>query len=216
MSKIVKSKARMYRSPLRMAQAGQTRTAILLAARELFVEQGWSGTTITAVAAAASVSNETVYSVFGTKRAILQAVVEHAVRGPAADVPLAEQFEPQAIAAETDQRRQIAIFADHISEVLSRVAPIVAVVRSAAETDPEIAHLYDKLHQGRRRNLSIMGDALARSGPLRSGMDGDAATAVLWRLASPELFLLLHNTEGMSESQYAAWLRTSLEVLLLG
>ena len=215
MKKPVKPESRSYKSPLRTAQAETTRAAILDAARGLFVEKGWSGTTIAAVSAAATVSNETVYAVFGSKRAILQALVANAVRGAAPGTPLLDQREPRESSDETDQHRQIALFAGHITAVLGRVAPIMAVVRTAAETDPEMAALYAELHRGRRKNLETLTGALLRNGPLRSGLDGDAATATVWRLVSPELFLLMRDIEGMTGDRYAAWLERSRTALLL-
>lgn len=52
---------RPYRSTLRQDQARSTRRAIVTAARDLFVELGWSRTTIDAVAARAGVSRKTVF-----------------------------------------------------------------------------------------------------------------------------------------------------------
>jgi len=47
----VKGPRRAYNSPLRADQAQQTRRRILEAARELFVDRGYAGTTVAAVAA---------------------------------------------------------------------------------------------------------------------------------------------------------------------
>lgn len=207
--------SRAYRSPLRAARAEQTRRSILDAARALFIAKGWSGTTIAAIAEAATVSNETVYSVFGSKRAILQKLIADAVRGQSPDVPLLEQETPSAIAASTDQHRQIALFALDIAGVLSRVAPLMAVLRAAAETEPKLAGLYRQMHEGRRNNLGFFAETLARNGPLRDGMDTKEATAVIWRIASPDLFLLMRDVERMDGEGYAAWLEESLVALLL-
>jgi hypothetical protein len=61
------------------------------------------------------------------------------------------------------------------------------VVRVASQTDTEIAKLYARLHMGRRKNLEWFAGALLRNGPLRGGMDAEAAGTMIWRLASPEL-----------------------------
>ena len=58
---------RPYRSRLREDQARATRRAVVGAARDLFVELGWSRTTIDAVAARAGVSRKTVFSSVGGK-----------------------------------------------------------------------------------------------------------------------------------------------------
>ncbi|HWA18660.1 MAG TPA: hypothetical protein VG757_06655 [Devosia sp.] len=52
-------------------------------------------------------------------------------------------------------------------------------------------------------------------GPLKTGIGRKAATATIWRLASPELFLLMTGVEGMSTVQYARRLEATLAALLL-
>ena len=52
------------------------RTAILVAARDLFLADGYERTSVDAVSAKAGVSKRTVYDYFGDKRALLLAVVE--------------------------------------------------------------------------------------------------------------------------------------------
>ena len=56
----LKPSRRKYNSPLRADQARQTRSRILDAAYRLFVDRGYAGTTIAAVAETAKVSPETV------------------------------------------------------------------------------------------------------------------------------------------------------------
>ena len=206
---------RRYQSARRSAQAADTRGAVLDAARGLFVDTGWQKTTIAAIARAAGVSAETIYAVFGSKTALLEALVALAIRGAQPQTPLLEQAGPRAIAAEHDQRRQLDIFARDIAQVLSRVAPLVAVVRSAAESDPQLAALYRQLHAGRRRNLEAVAEALLANGPLRENLDREAATSAIWRLASPELFLLLRDMDGLTTEAYADWLGETLAAALL-
>ena len=91
----------------------------------------------------------------------------------------------------------------------------MAVVRTAAATDTELAILYSSLHDGRRRNLAFVAKALLEKGSLRHGMDAEAATALLWRLASPELFQLMTETEGVTVSAYTGWLAGALADALL-
>ena len=93
---------RRYRSPRRAAQAKETQQAILDVAGKLFVATGWSRTTIAAIAEAASVSKETIYAVFGNKRAILQRLISDAIRGSTPDLPLLEQPGPREIKADKD------------------------------------------------------------------------------------------------------------------
>jgi AcrR family transcriptional regulator len=206
---------RRYASERRLEQAAGTRAAVSAAARKLFIETGWRLTTIAAVAREAGVSSETIYAVFGNKQALLQAVIEASIRRDRPETPLLEQAGPQAIAEAIDQDEQIGLFARDITGVLTGVADLIAVVRTAAETDPAMAALYRQLHEGRRRNLSAVAAALLKRGPLRDGMGEAEVTATLWRLASPELFVLLTRTEGMDAERYATWLAATLRKMLL-
>jgi AcrR family transcriptional regulator len=70
---------RKYYSPLRADQAEQTRRRILEASFRLFVDRGYAGTTIAAVAEKAGVSPETIYLSLGGKRGPLEGVIETAM-----------------------------------------------------------------------------------------------------------------------------------------
>src|SRR5215469_12991119 len=69
-----KRASRHYSSPLRLRQSADTRRRITTAALELFTEHGF-GATITAIAERAGVAPQTIYATFGTKGAILQALL---------------------------------------------------------------------------------------------------------------------------------------------
>ncbi len=206
---------RKYRSSIRARQAAETRASILSAADGLFRRQGWESTTIAAIAGAASVSAETVYANFGNKRALISELVVTAVRRDATGVPVIEQESPRNVLEAPDQSAQIDLFAHDIADVLARVAPLMAVVRSAALAEPELESLYERLHEGRRENIARFVDALMKNGPLRSLLDRQSATATVWRLASPELYNLTTGVEGLDTRSYAEWLGDSLKYLLL-
>ena len=205
-------KGRPYRSERRREQAEQTRQRVLDSAAVLFTERGYEGTSIAAIAADAGVSQETIYARFRNKRTMLGELVERAVRGgdPA---PVPEQSVPQALAAVTDQREQLRMFAADIVGRLERAAPLVAIVGGAARSDPQLADLLSRLHAHRRRNLKVLVDALASNGPLRP--DDDDALETVWALTSPELHQLLTRERGWQRDRYRDWLSDSLEHLLL-
>ena len=64
--------ARRYVSEVRDEQARRTRRAVVTAARELFLAQGYAATTIDAIAEAAHVSRRTVFNAVGGKLALLK------------------------------------------------------------------------------------------------------------------------------------------------
>ena len=206
---------RSYKSDLRAAQAGATRQAILDAAAGIVISGGWQGATIAAIAREAGVSKETVYAVFGSKVALIGEMVTSRVAEGAPGPHFLDGERPALIRAETDPARQIALWAGYLSEILERVAPVLAVVRSAAESEPEMAELYRRLHAGRRANLGRVAEAICRLDGLRDGLGVEEVTELLWQLASPELYGLMTGLGGYSRARHAGWLAQMLTVALL-
>lgn len=211
----VKPRVRRYRSEHRARQAASTRSAILDAARRLFPERGYAGTTMAAIAAAAGVAAITVYSTFGGKRALLQQLIHIAITGDEDPAPIIERGEPRAVMALSDQRAQIGAFAEGIATIMERVAPLLAILAEASRTEPDMVGQYDDTLRARRRSMHEVAVAIARNGPLREGVSVDRAADTIWALTSAEMTLLFTQRLGWSRQQYAAWLAESLTELLL-
>lgn len=203
---------RPYRSDRRRAQAQETRSLVLDAADELFVEKGYAGTSIAAVAERAGVSPESVYGHFGTKRALLGELFRRAVRGPDS-APVPQQSVPQRLASLRDQGEQLRLFASDITPRIERGGPLMGVLACAARGDDELAGLLTTLHGDRLRNLRTLVDALATNGPLR--LPPDEALDTVWALTSPELHELLVRERRWPRRRYEEWLAASLQRLLL-
>jgi AcrR family transcriptional regulator len=203
---------RPYRSERRREQAEETRQRIREAAARLFEARGYDGASIAAIAEEAGVSAESVYAHFGNKRALLGELVQRAVRGDDA-APVPEQRGPRAIAAESDQREQLRMFAADIVLRLERAAPLMSVVSGASRSDPELAELFTRLHADRLSNLGRLVAALEANEPLL--LDTDAATETVWAVTSPELHQLLTRQRGWTRNRYCDWLSATLAALLL-
>ncbi|MFJ9589038.1 TetR/AcrR family transcriptional regulator [Streptomyces acidicola] len=70
---------RVYSSPLREKAAAQTRALILQQATELFADRGYGRVTVADIAAAAGVASKTVFASVGSKRDILDRIVDEGV-----------------------------------------------------------------------------------------------------------------------------------------
>jgi AcrR family transcriptional regulator len=206
---------RPYNSSRRKEGALQTRRQIVEAARDLFITRGYAGATLEAIAVQAGVAVETVYAAFGSKRAILSALIDMSVVGDEQPVPLLEREGPQAVAHETDQRRQVAMFAAGIAEIMQRMAPLFELMRAAAKTEPDIAELENSILDSRLEGMMFFVHALLQNGPLRDGLTSEAAAETVWALTSGEVFTLLTGTRGWSEAAYTRWLTETLTRLLL-
>ena len=97
----VKAGKRRYNAPRRVTQAADTRDAIMGAARNLFVEQGYAATTVAEIAAAAGVSVDTVYASIGRKPVLLRELVETALSGTGHAVAAVDRDYVRAIRAAT-------------------------------------------------------------------------------------------------------------------
>jgi TetR/AcrR family transcriptional regulator, regulator of autoinduction and epiphytic fitness len=173
--------SRSYHSPKRDRQRANTKAGVIAAAEHCFLEHGYATSSIVAVAAAADVSPETVYGIFGSKRALLQAVVETAVTGNPEDANLLRDELIARIRAEPDQRRRFEVIVAATEHLLERTTKIDAMVRGAAATDPHIAEMEREHDRRTRRDVRRLVSLLAEAGPLR--MSEDDAADVMWALA---------------------------------
>lgn len=188
---------------------------ILDAARGLFVDRGYSGATLEAIAQGAGVAQETVFSVFGNKRTILASLIGIAVAGDTQPTPLLKRPGPRAVLNESDPARKLVLFAQDMASILARVSPLFEVMRMAAKTEPEIAQLLQGILEDRLRTLGKFVHNLASHGPLRKGLNERQAGEIVWAMTSPELFNLLIADRGWSKDQYVRWLGDALIRLLL-
>src|SRR5919202_6450587 len=120
---------RRYHSPQRQQQAQATRRQIVEAAGRLFSQHGYFGTTIGAIAHAAGVAEPTVYAAFGSKRAILSALIDAAIFGPDPPrTPVEQRTWYPEVASAPDADRLLRRWAEILCEVNGRVAPVQRVV----------------------------------------------------------------------------------------
>lgn len=214
MSKRIPAK-RPYASQRREAQAAETRLHVLVAARRLFNEHGYTGTTISTIAVEAKVSPETVYAIFGTKRALLAELVGMSVLGEGSSKPLLEQEGPQEVRRSKNQHEQIRLFAAGMRQIMPRVGPIFQVMHTAASTEPEIATLLGQVLEQRLEAMRGFVRMVSANGPLRQGVDAQSGAEAVWALSSAEVHWLLTVDRGWSGDHYEKWLADTLDVILL-
>src|SRR5260370_5527440 len=125
----------------RLEQAAQPRMDVLTAARELFPERGYAGTTINEIAIAAGGAVETIYRSFGSKAALFREVLEAAIAGGAerAAIPAEQRPAVRKMAEEPDPRRLLELHAATQPGIHARSGPYDRVLREAASADPGLA-----------------------------------------------------------------------------
>ncbi|MDP9244182.1 MAG: TetR/AcrR family transcriptional regulator [Chloroflexota bacterium] len=203
---------RRYHSPHRREQAAQTRRAIVSAASRLFLAGGFTGTTMSDIAAEAGVVVETLYRSFSGKASLLVAVVEAALAGGVerAELPVEERPAIAAVIAEQDPRRQVELFAATQPGIHRRAGPLLRALRDARGLDPELAKVWDELEAQRHAGQGRFGQLLASRGALRQGLSEKNAADIIWTLCSPAVHDLLVVDRGWSSAQYGDWLAAAL------
>jgi len=193
-------KGRRYDASGRRRASAQRRLVVVEQARRLFLEHGFGGTTVAAVAQAAGVSVETIYKAFGGKAGLVRAVWEQALEG-GGPVPAEERSDAVSAVAD-DPREVVATWARLSAEVGERAAPVLALVRAAAAADPEAAALLAEIDAGRVARMRHNADALARRGHLRPGLSVERAAQLMVAI-SGSLHDPLVGDAGWSAVEYA-------------
>jgi AcrR family transcriptional regulator len=200
---------RAYRSALREEQAEQTKQRIARAARQRFIESGWSGTSVRSVAADAGVSEATVYAVYGTKAGLATSLVESAELDAGV-----EQVAREIEAAQGEPRGQLAAFIRFDRRLFEHGGDGLRLTVEGGRNEPALAAAYK---QGRAR-----GDANRRSlfaswpsGALRDGLTLDRALDVYATVCSIQTFDIATRERGWSVAEVEQWWVETLTELLL-
>lgn len=209
--------SRRYHSPRRAEQAAATRHAVLAAARDLFVDQGYAATTIADIARRARVAVDTVYATIGRKPALMRAVLEAAISGTDQAVPPEERDYVARVRAATGARDKIASYVAGLLDVQGRLAPVFLALRDAASTDPDSAALWTEITGRRARNMRDFAADLRSTGELRDDLTDDEVADIVWSMNGPEYWVLLVGDRGWSPERFGdllvdTWTRTLLAV----
>jgi AcrR family transcriptional regulator len=211
MAKAVKGPRRAYRSRLRADQAQETRRRVLEAALQLFVERGYAGTTVTAVADHAGVSPETIYLALGGKRGLLEGVMD--ITGPHGSVAEDDQWW-HMVAQLPSASERLDKMVEYSCRILGRTRPIHAIIRGAADKEAFAAAMGQRLLQERLNNQTqrirhYLGEHL------KPGLSVAEAGERYCALASPELYHVLTVDFGWTADQHREWLTQLVRTQLL-
>ena len=191
----------------------RNRDRIVATAERLFLRDGYSATTIAAIAAEAEVSPDTIYKGFGGKAGLVRAIRAEALKG---DGPIpAEQRSDDLHATTSDPKAIIAEWGRLTAEVAPLVAPILLLIRTAAATDPAARGLMEEMDADRLARMSENARRLHAAGHLRRGISVDDATDVLWTYSAPELYELLVLRRGWTPQRFGRFAADAMIEALL-
>jgi AcrR family transcriptional regulator len=195
---------RPYDASRRQAQARETRAAIVRAAHDLFLANGYGGTTVADVASAAGVSPETVYGAFGSKAGLLHRVWDVTVGGDDDEVLLHERPDVLAMRAEPDLRKRLAMHAAFFTRISYRIVPFTQMVQAASGHEPAAAEMLEEMGRQRYEGMGVMASAAAATGQL--GVSEQECRDVMWTTTDGDLWHRLVQQRGWSDERFAAWL----------
>jgi len=193
---------------MRERQAEFTRNEILLAARRLFADRGFTQTSVRDIARAAGVSAQTVYDSIGSKQAVVARLNDlidseagiGAIVGP--------------IAASGDPRQVAALSARITRSMLENCEDIVRALVTGAAAEPELQVVLDEGHrrhlEGARTVVRMLQDMEALAHP------ADAATSeTLAAITDIRFALVLRESYGWSLDRIEVWMTAASHDLLL-
>ena len=195
--------------PTRAERAQQTRHRMLESARELFISDGYSATTMERIADDAGVAVQTLYYTFRTKGRLLREVVEATAAGDDEAAPVAQRAWVQDMLTATSGQRVLALAVEHGADIFVRAAPLWPVVTEAS-ADPWVAEYWRGVAADRRAGQARMVARLGELGVLRHGLEPGRATDLVVVLFGHDVFSGLVTGAGWSVPEYKAWLFTTL------
>lgn len=216
-SPMSQSARRKYDSRQRQEQAAATRARIIAAAARLFLEHGYAGATIPAIAADAGVAVETVYRSTAGKAGLLAEAVRAAVAGSPerATIPVAERRAVRRIIDEPNPIRQLQLYAATQPGIWSRVGPLLRVLDAAASSDPTLAQLRARLAAERREGLRRLGRLLEQRGVLHVDLTAERAADIVYTICGRANYEALVDECAWTEREYEDWLGETLVAALL-
>jgi len=197
---------RSYHSPRRQEAAERTRQAILTAARHLFAVYGYMATTLPAIAREARVSAATVTAVFGTKSALLEALINEVLGPDSATASAEERPVGRYILGLPDAASQIRALAAGAKRVHGRGADVYHIVRGAAAADEAFAAVMHRRQGQLWADMRSVAADMAQRGELAPDVTVERAADIFWALCGPETYRLFVVDRGWPPDEYEHWL----------
>lgn len=187
------------------------RRKIIEAAREVFVDPGYAAATIKQLAAAAGVSVQSVYFVFGNKPSVLSALLDVAVAGDEEKTATLDRPWVAAALGAPHPLGQLRIQVHHGRLILERTADILLALRAAASADEDAARLWQINRTQRRTVQEHLMVGIVEKAPT---VDLETAVNVALTLLSPETYTDLVVDAGWTGQKYEEWVVNTLAATL--
>ncbi len=189
--------------------AQQTRRDILIAARRLFAEHGYAGTSITDIAEEAGVAIQTIYARLGSKRGMLLALIDLIDEEAGVD-----QLALYVINA-TTPRAALGAGVCLTRAFQERCGDIIEALFTAAGAEPELTEAVAEGQRRHREGARITIDRIRKLRGLRKGVSPAHAQALFALSTSHEAWRELIRGHQLEWQEAEAWLTNALSRALL-
>ena len=204
---------RPYRSEVRARRAEHTRASVQRAAAALFAAQGYTGTSVRQIAAAAGVSVQTVVGL-GGKAELFLLSFEMAFSGTTDGASLLDLDEVSPMWQATTLGEQVEALTGFIAASNARSADLWTAYVEAANTDPLLARAYAwRMDDMRRDGHRVLAETLRR-GWCPAPTDPEPTVDAIWVVLHPSQQVLLVRHAGWSPARYRAWMVDNLLTIL--
>jgi AcrR family transcriptional regulator len=207
---------RPYTTVRRAAAAARTREAVVLAAKDAFEQRGWSATTVRAIALAAGVSPKTLEALFGTKAALLRAVVDFSIRGDLRDIPIDRREAVALMEAAPSVSLMLDLHATHVRTIMERTAGVAWAVEQAAPSDPEVEALWQSMTKNRRVGVRWGTSTLLAKPDADPSLEASDVEDTFWIALEWGTYRSMTEPRRLTPNAFERWLRTYYRRMLLG
>ena len=189
--------------------AEATWQAVVAAARELFGEAGYSGTTVQQIARRARVSPATVYAQCGGKQGLLQTLMDTWTTGPL----IREIID--ACAAARGGHDKLRVLADGYMAIYRASGDIIRIVTDAAAAAPDAAQFLETANARHHEALLEIVAQIRATGELKQDLSDEDAARIIYFHFRFEQFTLAANDFGWGDQRALNWIRERVECALL-
>lgn len=183
--------------------------AVVTAARELFGEKGYSGTTVQEIARRARVSPATVYAQNGGKQGLLETLMDTWTAGA-----LVRDIIDACAAARTASEK-LDVLAHGYVTLVDSAGDIIRIVTDAAATAPVAAAFLETANQRHHDALLEIAAQLRETGDLANGISDEDVANIIYFHFRFEQFTLAAHEFGWGEARARDWIRERVGAAIL-
>jgi AcrR family transcriptional regulator len=184
--------------------ADQTRREILEAARRLFAERGYVGTSVSDIAEEAGVAVQTIYARLESKRGMLMGLIdlidEQAGVGELVAAIISATTPVDALRAEVRLTRTFQ----------ERCGDIIGALFAAAGAEPDLAGAVTEGQRRHREGAHLTVERISALGGLHDGVGPERATALIALSTTHEAWRELIDAHCLTWEDAEAWLNEAL------